>query len=253
MATDAINGSRSITCDVLVIGGGATGAGTAYDLAARGLKVVLVEQSDWCTGTSGRYHGLLHSGGRYAVRDPESARECIIENYVLRAIAPHCIEDTGGLFVALPDDPPEYVDPFIAGCAAARIPIEEVSISEALRRVPALNPNTVRAFAIPDAACDSFDLIHSLVAAAQAHGAITLNYHRVTALEVSDGAVIGATLENLKTGESIRVHAAHTINAAGPWADSVAALANVPIKIRHSKGRDGRDERALGQHHPEST
>src|SRR5579859_5762945 len=155
--------NSTFTCDVLVIGGGATGVATAYDLAVRGMKVILVEQNDWSTGTSGRYHGLLHSGGRYVVRDPESARECILENYVLRAIAPHCIEDTGGMFVAVPEDPPEYVEPFVKGCAAAKIPLAELSIDEALRHAPALNPRVVRAFTVPDAACDSFDLIHSMV------------------------------------------------------------------------------------------
>ncbi len=70
--------------DVIVIGGGATGGGTALDLALRGLRVALIERADLTDGTSGRYHGLLHSGGRYAVRDPESARECIDENRILR-------------------------------------------------------------------------------------------------------------------------------------------------------------------------
>ncbi|MBE2182962.1 MAG: FAD-dependent oxidoreductase, partial [Anaerolineae bacterium] len=59
--------------DVLIIGGGATGGGIAWDLTLRGIRVVLAEMGDLATGTSGRFHGLLHSGGRYAVRDPESA------------------------------------------------------------------------------------------------------------------------------------------------------------------------------------
>ena len=88
--------------DLLVIGGGATGGGIAWDAALRGLRVILVEMGDLATGTSGRYHGLLHSGGRYAVRDPESAKECIDENLLLRKIAPHVLEDTGGYFVFLP-------------------------------------------------------------------------------------------------------------------------------------------------------
>src|SRR5512137_1961320 len=94
--------------DVIIIGGGATGGGTALDLALRGLRVALVERADLTDGTSGRYHGLLHSGGRYAVRDPESARECIEENRLLRKIVPHGIEDTGGLFIQTPDDDPAY-------------------------------------------------------------------------------------------------------------------------------------------------
>ena len=88
--------------DVLIIGGGATGGGIAWDLAQRGLRVVLAEMGDLATGTSGRYHGLLHSGGRYAVRDAESARECIDENLIVRRIAPEAIEDTSGFFVLCP-------------------------------------------------------------------------------------------------------------------------------------------------------
>ena len=66
--------------DVIIIGGGITGAGTARDCAMRGLKVLLIERHDIATGATGRNHGLLHSGARYAVTDQESARECIKEN-----------------------------------------------------------------------------------------------------------------------------------------------------------------------------
>ena len=114
--------------DVLVIGGGATGGGTALDLALRGLRVALVERADLTDGTSGRYHGLLHSGGRYAVRDPESARECIEENRILRRIVPHAIEDTGGFFVTTPDDDPAYADKWLAACRACGIEAEEISV-----------------------------------------------------------------------------------------------------------------------------
>ncbi len=226
----------SLTCDILIIGGGATGAATAYDLATRGLDVILVEQNDWSTGTSGRYHGLLHSGGRYVVRDPESARECIIENYVLRSIAPHTIEDTGGMFVAIPGDPEDYVVPFVKGCADAKIPIDELTIAQAHRRVPALNPKAERIFSIPDASCDSFDLIHSFVAAAKSYGVRTLNYHKVIAFETVKDVVIGATVENRASGETVHIHTTHIINASGPWASEIAALANLRISMRHSKG-----------------
>ena len=228
--------ARSIDCDVLVIGGGATGAGVMLDLALRGVRVVLAEMNDLTTGTSGRYHGLLHSGGRYAVRDAESARECIDENRILRRVAPSAIEDTGGLFVAAPVDPPEYVEPFIKGCAAAGIPTEEISVAEARKAEPALSPAIVRAFRVPDGSCDSFDLIHALASAAEAHGAQTLTYHKLTTIEVSQGAVTGALLEDRHTGETTRVHATCIVNAAGPWAGEVGALAGLNIKMRHSKG-----------------
>ena len=90
--------------DVIIIGGGITGAGTARDCAMRGLKVLLIERHDIATGATGRNHGLLHSGARYAVKDSESAEECIRENKILRSIASNCVEDTGGLFITLPED-----------------------------------------------------------------------------------------------------------------------------------------------------
>src|SRR5665811_850395 len=100
---------RRLETEVLVIGGGATGTGVLRDLAMRGFDAALVEQRDLTHGTTGRYHGLLHSGGRYVVKDPDAARECIEENRVLRRIAPASIEDTGGYFVATPDDPDDYL------------------------------------------------------------------------------------------------------------------------------------------------
>ena len=90
--------------DVIVIGGGATGAGTARDCAKRGLSVLLIERFDFTAGATGRNHGLLHSGARYAVTDHESASECIKENMILRKIAAHCVEETGGLFPTLAED-----------------------------------------------------------------------------------------------------------------------------------------------------
>ena len=156
--------------DVLVVGGGATGAAAAYDLARRGLRPLLVEQLDLSTGTSGRYHGLLHSGGRYAGRDLETAAECIAENQVLRRIAPFAIEDTGGLFVATPDDPADFPDRWLAGCRAAGIPTESMSAAQARAQEPALTTRITAAYRVPDGSCDSFDLIHAFVEATRAGG-----------------------------------------------------------------------------------
>src|ERR1051325_2698044 len=138
-------------------GGGPPGLGAARDAGLRGFKTILVEKGDLAHGTSGRYHGLLHSGARYVVRDPRSAADCYRENLILKRILPSAIENTGGLFVAVPEDPPEYAEPFVAGCQAAGIPAEEISPALALKEEPLLNPKLVRAFRVPDAACDSFD------------------------------------------------------------------------------------------------
>jgi glycerol-3-phosphate dehydrogenase len=98
---------RRISTQLLVIGGGATGLGIAWDASLRGIKTVLVEKGE---GTSGRYHGLLHSGGRYALSDPQSASDCASENKILREIASSAIEETGGYFVSTPTDPLEHPD-----------------------------------------------------------------------------------------------------------------------------------------------
>src|SRR5438309_4200339 len=126
----------ALSTEVLVIGGGSTGAGVVRDAAMRGFSAMLVERGDLATGTTGRFHGLLHSGGRYVVKDPRSAKECMEENVVLRRIAADSIEDTGGFFVTTPWDDPGYADRFVAGCHTAAIPVEEIGVEEALRREP---------------------------------------------------------------------------------------------------------------------
>ena len=83
-----------LSTEILILGGGATGLGAAWDAALRGFKTLVLEKGDLAHGTSGRYHGLLHSGGRYVIRDPQSARECAEENQRLRRLLPSAIEDT---------------------------------------------------------------------------------------------------------------------------------------------------------------
>jgi glycerol-3-phosphate dehydrogenase len=222
--------------DAVVIGGGATGLGTALDLALRGLRVALVERADLSEGTSGRYHGLLHSGGRYAVNDPESARECITENRIVRRIAPEAIEDTGGLFLTTPHDDPAYADKWLAACHAAGIDATEISVAEALRREPAIAPDILRAFVVPDAACDSFDLLHALAAGLEAHGGAVLTYHTVTGLTVEHGTVVAVTVQNTRTGDERGIATRMVVNAAGAWAGRIAAMAGCVVNVRPSKG-----------------
>src|SRR4030042_279554 len=129
---------RRIETDILVIGGGATGTGILRDLASGGFSCILVERRDLAYGTTGRYHGLLHSGGRYVVKDPSAARECIDENRILRRIMPQCIEDTGGFFVLTAYDDPDYISSFLEGCQKAGIPVEKVAIHQMLKQQPLL-------------------------------------------------------------------------------------------------------------------
>ena len=213
--------------DVLVVGGGATGAGVAWDAALRGFDVVLADRADLAEGTSGRFHGLLHSGGRYVVKDPVAAEECVAENAILRRVIPDCIEDTGGLFVTTPDDDPEYGDRFMAGCRAADLPAEEIGVDEALRMEPRLNPGILRAFTVPDAAIDAWKTVWSLARGAAAHGARILTYHRVVDLLVEGDAVVGARLRNELTGDEVEVRAGFVLNASGAWAAQVVQMAGI--------------------------
>src|SRR6202012_2701458 len=130
----------TLSTEVLVIGGGATGVGVAWDATLRGFEVILVDRADLAEGTSGRFHGLLHSGGRYAVKDPRAAEECIAENRILRRVAADAIGDTGGLFVTTPVDDPAYAERFAQGCHDTGVDCEEISPRQALSDEPRLNP-----------------------------------------------------------------------------------------------------------------
>jgi glycerol-3-phosphate dehydrogenase len=222
-----MRGVPQLRAEVLVIGGGATGAGVAWDAALRGFDVVLVERGDLAEGTSGRFHGLLHSGGRYVVKDPVAAEECVVENAILRDVIPDCIEDTGGLFVTTPDDDPAYGDRFMEGCRVAKLPAEEIDVAEALRREPLLNPGILRAFTVPDASIDAWKTVWSLARGAAANGARILTYHRVTGLHVSDGAVTGARVRNERTGEELDIEAGFILNASGAWAAQILHMAGI--------------------------
>jgi glycerol-3-phosphate dehydrogenase len=219
------------TFDALCVGGGATGAGLARDLALRGVRCLLVEQGDLCHGTSGRFHGLLHSGARYAVRDPQSARECIHENRIVRRIAAHCVEDTGGLFCWLRGDPEDYPPAFLAGCRESDVDVEEVSPEGAWAAEPLLTRQLARAFRVPDAAVQSFDLVAANARAAEAHGATVQRLTRLARIEVEGGRAVGAELEDVRTGERERVEFGVLVSAAGIWAGVVAGLAGVPLEM----------------------
>lgn len=223
--------------EVLVIGGGATGAGVARDAAMRGFDVTLVERKDLAEGTTGRFHGLLHSGGRYAVKDPQSARECMDENRALRSIAADCIEDTGGYFVLLADDDPAYGDKFEIGCRDATIPVEEVDLAAALKQEPRLNPWIKRVFAVPDAGIDAWKTVWACARSAREHGATILPYHPVVDLLRDNGRVTGARVRDARRGEDVEIGADFVINASGAWAGQLAAMAGCEeITILPGKG-----------------
>ncbi|MGH7921909.1 MAG: anaerobic glycerol-3-phosphate dehydrogenase subunit GlpA [Candidatus Dormibacteraceae bacterium] len=217
--------------DVLVVGGGATGCGLVRDLAMRGARALLVEQGDLCHGTSGRFHGLLHSGGRYVTRDPQAAQECIRENRIVRRIAAACVEDTGGIFAWLGDDPEDYPAEFQEGCRAAGIECQEISGASARQEEPLLNPLVQRAFKVPDAAIQSFNLTEANVRAATAHGATVRLRTKLTGLVVEQGRIVAADLTAPDGSDPERVEIGCLASAAGIWAGKVAQLAGADIAM----------------------
>ncbi|WP_311777346.1 anaerobic glycerol-3-phosphate dehydrogenase subunit GlpA [Trueperella abortisuis] len=216
---------KTISTDVVVIGGGATGAGALRDLAMRGFAAVLVERADLAQGTSGRFHGLLHSGGRYVISDPHSATECAEENEILRRIHPDSVEETGGLFVVGPHDDPEFSTRFLPAARETHVPAEELDVAEALRIEPRLNPGIQRAFRVRDGSIDGWGMVWGAVESAKAYGAQCLTYHRVTKIENDDGQVSQVICTNEKTGEEVRINCRAAINCGGPWAGQIAKMA----------------------------
>jgi glycerol-3-phosphate dehydrogenase len=182
---------------------GGTGGALAHDLVLRGLQVTLLERGELTSGTTGRHHGLLHSGARYAVNDPESAVQCIAENRILRRIAPGSFEENSGLFVALSDEDMDYLPGFLAGCAACGIPTRELGPAEALRLEPGLNPALKAAVWVPDATMDAMRL--------------PLRFFAVT-------------------GADAELVADLVVNATGPWCERLAAMAGAAVPVQPSPG-----------------
>ena len=227
---------RRIKTDILVIGGGATGTGILRDLAMRGFNCVLVEKRDLAYGTTGRYHGLLHSGGRYVVKDPLAAKECIEENRILRKIMPECIEDTGGFFVLTPHDDPKYIPLFLDGCRNAGIPIEQVPIQKMLKDEPFLNPLIKQCFRVPDASADSFLASDLNVESARQYGAQVFTYFEVMRLLTDSSGVLGALCHDLVKDEDVQIDAVMVINASGAWAGIIAKMAGIILQMLPGKG-----------------
>ena len=227
--------------DVIVIGGGVTGAGTARDCALRGLKTLMIDRFDIATGASGRNHGLLHSGARYALRDSESAEECIRENKILRSIAANCVEDTGGLFITLPEDADsgyglDYQRSFIDACERAGIEARAVSPREALRIEPSVNPRLIGAVQVPDGAVDPFRLCCANVTDAALHGARILTYTEFLDFIIEGGGVAGVKVRDNRTGEMAEYRAPVTVNAAGIWGHGVLEKAGIKLSMYPAKG-----------------
>jgi glycerol-3-phosphate dehydrogenase len=236
--------------DVLVIGGGVTGAGAALDAASRGLRVALVEARDLASGTSSRSSKLIHGGLRYLEqRDFKLVYEALRERDLLVSkLAPHLVKPVSFLY-------PLYRKvverPYVgAGLAlydameGTRRPVphhRHLTARGALRLAPALSPERLAgAMRYYDAQVD--DARHTLTVArtAAAHGAVVATRcSAVSLLRGPDGVrVTGARVRDEETGRSVEVSADAVVVCAGVWTDLVHELAGIQAgyRVRMSKG-----------------
>lgn len=217
----------------LVIGAGSTGAAIAHDLALRGLRVTIVDRFGPAGGTTGHNQAQLHSGARYAVNDPVSARECIEENTILRTIMPDALELNDGLFIALREDHLEYREKFMEACSACGIPTEEIAPAEALRLEPLLNPKLLAAIRIPDGVFDPYRFTLRFLATSKKNGAVFLPFTEVISLDPKRGQV---TIRSRAAETTQTIGCDAIINATGPWAARLAEMAGIKIDLEPSAG-----------------
>ena len=221
---------------VLIIGGGITGTGLARDLALRGVHCILVEKSDINAGASGANHGLLHSGARYVSNDPSAAVECREEGDLLKRLGPHCIEKTGGLFVAVEGDDEQYIADFPSLCARCGIPVHAMDITQARELEPALSDKLIAAYRVEDATIDPFKLSLENIWQAQDLGTTLLRNTKVLGFDRDSSRITSARVVDTRTREEKRIEAEQVVNAAGAWSAEVASLAGIAINMVYSKG-----------------
>lgn len=221
---------------VVVIGGGATGVGILRDLSMRGVKAVLFEQGGLAHGTSSRFHGLLHSGGRYAVKDAVAAKECLDENMILRRIAKHCVEPTEGFFVLTEQDDPAYVSTWREACAQAGIDTDEIALDEALRLEPNLASTLQAVYRVPDSCVDGFRLVWHNAMSARAYGGELFTYHKVVQILHEQGRTTGVIVEDQVSGERRTVACTMVVNAAGAWSGQIARMADQDVSLTPDRG-----------------
>lgn len=217
--------------DICIIGGGATGLGTALDAASRGLKVALFEQHDFAKGTSSRSTKLVHGGVRYLQQgNIKLVMEALRERGLLLKNAPHLVHNQQ--FIV-----PNYKwweKPFygiglkIYDKMAGKLGLGSsvfLSKEETLRLVPALNPEDLRGGILyHDGQFDDARLAISIACTASAHGAVVLNYFPVKALLKMQHKVCGVWVKDALTGKEYEVQSKAVINATGVFSDSIMKM-----------------------------
>jgi len=228
--------------DVVVIGGGVTGAGVARDLSMRGLSVLLLEKGDWGAGTSGSSSWMIHGGPRYLEFDWDTTRLSCIDAGHIVTIARNLVYRVVFLIPVMPHDrnniermetAMEVYDRFQPLKHAH--PHRRLTGKEALRAEPGLSPDVIAAVTMEEWGIDPHRLVYANVQDAVAHGARALNHTRVTELLKDGGRVLGVRYR-AADGATSEARARVVVNATGPWSPEIGTLAGVDIRLRPAKG-----------------
>jgi glycerol-3-phosphate dehydrogenase len=246
--------------DLLVIGGGITGAGIARDAAMRGLRTILVDQHDLGWGTSSRSSRLIHGGLRYLEHgELRLVFEASRERHILLSIAPHLVRPLPFVFPVHRRNRLFYwrltAGMWLYDLLALFRNVRwhrMLGKRGVLRAEPLLRAmDLVGGARYYDAQCDDARLVLANARSAIQHGALVSNYMRVEQLEVVDGRVRGARVEDRLTGEQGKIRATTVVNATGPWCDRIRRLEfpHATPLLRPTKGAHVLVPRArLGNH-----
>jgi len=238
--------------DVLVIGGGVTGAGIALDAVTRGLKVAIVEGQDWASGTSSRSSKLVHGGLRYLqMLDFHLVREALTErDLLLTKLAPHLVRPVSFLY---PLEHRVWERAYVGSGIALYDTLASINgrrralplHSHVTRRgLETLFPDLRHDAAIGavrywDASVDDARLVSTLIRTAVTYGAAAATRTQVVAMSTNEGGTVtGATVTDLETGDEFEVRARAVINATGVWTEQTESLAGTDggLKVLASKG-----------------
>jgi len=234
---------RTLTTQVLVVGGGINGAGIARDLTLRGVRVALVEKGELGGGTSWASSGMIHGGLRYLQKDPEVTLHSCVDSGNIQRIAPHLIFRIPFLMPVFRDDAIgaelveiglEMYDRFQSFKRGK--PHTRLSREQALRLEPALSPQIECAFTLDEWGVDAARLCAANALDAADRGALVRTHTEVIGLLREAGRVTGARVRDGLSGEEWEIEAELVMNAAGPWLPRVARLAGLEVKLRPGKG-----------------
>ena len=170
------------------------------------------------------------------MKDQESAIECIDENLILRKIMPDCLELNDGLFVAIAEDDLAFKDRFLAGCEECHIPARDLPLKRAFEIEPFLNPKTLAAVQVPDGVFEPFRFCLSFLATAKSNGATIRAYSEVIEVTTTGANVTGVKIKDFRTGKVETIGADIVVNATGPWAGEIAAMAGVDVPVSPTAG-----------------